>query len=70
MELGLTENDRHADEILDEGKDFQGDYGLRSLFVLVLVELQPTDALTLWNKYKEYISNDCLYLLRRDFSTL
>ena len=46
VELGLTENDKHADEILDEGKGMQGGYGLRSLFVMVLLELQPTDAFT------------------------
>ena len=47
VELGLTENDRHADEVLEEGRHMQGGYGLRSLFVMVLLELQPTDALAL-----------------------
>ena len=70
VELGLTENDKHADEVLEEGKAFQAGFGLRRLFVMILLELQPTDALTLWNKYKEYISEDCLYILRRDFTTL
>ena len=70
MELGLTENDKHADEVLEEGKAFQGRFGLRRLFAMILLELQPTDALILWNKYKKYISEDCLYILRKDFATL
>ena len=39
IELGLTENNRLANEILNKGKDFQGGYKLRSLFILVLVKL-------------------------------
>ena len=39
IELRLTENDKHTDEILDKSKDFQGGYRLRSLFVIVLLEL-------------------------------
>ena len=47
VEFGLTENDKHSDKVLDEGRHIQGGYGLRSLFVMVLLELQPTDALAL-----------------------
>ena len=70
VEFGLTENDKHSDEVLDEGRHIQGGYGLRSLFVMVLLELQPTDALALWDKYKEYISSDCIRILQRDFLSL
>ena len=70
IELGLTENDRYADEVLEEGRYMQGGYGLRSLFMIVLLELQPTDVLTLQDKYKEFISEDCLYILRRDLPRL
>lgn len=70
VELGLTENDKYTDKVLEEGSHMQGGYGLRSLFIIVLLELQPTDALALWNKYKEFISSDCIYILQRDFPTL
>jgi ATP-dependent DNA helicase PIF1 len=70
IELGLTENDRHTDEVLDEGRYIQEGYGLRTLFVMVLLELQPTDALTLWNKYKEFMSSDCIRILQRDIPGL
>ncbi len=68
--LGLIESDKNADEILDEGRHMQGGFGLRYLFVMVLLELQPVDHLVLWNKYKEFIASDCLYILRRDFQSL
>jgi hypothetical protein len=47
--LGLTESDKYADEILDEGRHMQGGFGLRYLFVMVPLELQPVDHLVLWN---------------------
>lgn len=70
VELGLTENDKHADKVLEEGRYMQGGYRLRSLFIIMLLELQPTDVLTLQNKYKEFIFKDCLYILRRDLLRL
>ena len=69
MERVLTESDRHCDEILDETQYFQAGRGLRSLF-MILLELQPTNARVLWDKYKEMISEDYLRVVKENFRTL
>lgn len=57
--LGLLDSDEEWDHCLREAATWQGGHQLRNLFVLLLLNCNPADALALWNNHVEHLSDDC-----------
>lgn len=49
---GLLQNDAEWDQTLEEAGAWQGGRCLRSLFVMILLNCDPSDPLDLWNKHR------------------
>lgn len=58
IERGLLTDDTTWDKTLQEAADYQSPSRLRELFVLILMECNPTSPRQLWNKFKYYMSED------------
>ncbi|XP_067131955.1 uncharacterized protein [Centruroides vittatus] len=63
--LGLLEDDRHLDSALEEAALCQTPHMIRELFAIILLFCQVSDPLCLWEKYKEYLSEDFKKQLER-----
>lgn len=63
--LGLLENDQHWDTTLAEASEACHPYQIRNLFAIILTTCSPSNPKMLWEKYKENLSEDILYQLRR-----
>jgi len=61
--LGLLEDDQHLYAAL-----CQSPHMIRDLFTIILVFCQVTDPLCLWDKFKEYLSEDFKIRLERQDS--
>lgn len=63
--LGLLESDNHWDLTLNEAIQTTFPKQLRSLFAVILTTCHPANPKELWNKYKDFISEDILRDRRR-----
>ena len=61
MERGLLRNDAEWDRCLQEAAYFQSGKQIRDLFALILSHCHQTNALLLWNNYKNVMTQDILY---------
>lgn len=61
--LGLLESDAHFDKCLGEAALWMTGSGLRELFSMIMVHNEPSDPLSLWNKHRLALQDDCTYLL-------
>ena len=52
-EMGLIDDDREFAECLQEASDFATASMLRTLFIGILIESQPTNPRSLWDKFKD-----------------
>ncbi|XP_025408974.1 uncharacterized protein LOC112682560 [Sipha flava] len=66
--LGLLEDDEHFYAALEETALCQSPHMIRDLFTIILVFCQVTDPLYLWDKFKEYLSEDFKIRLERQDS--
>lgn len=64
--LGLLEDDKHWDTTLEEAALCDSPLKLRELFTIMLVFCQLSDPLSLWEKYKESLSEDIKRQLERE----
>ncbi|RCN50729.1 hypothetical protein ANCCAN_03114 [Ancylostoma caninum] len=62
---GLLENDRHWDTTLAEACQTCFPSQLRTLFAIIITSCAPSNPQTLWEKYKESLSEDILREQRR-----
>lgn len=56
--LGLLEDDKHWDSTLEDAALCDSPYKLRELFTVMLVFCHLSDPLSLWEKYKDSLSED------------
>ncbi|XP_025421174.1 uncharacterized protein LOC112691234 [Sipha flava] len=66
--LGLLEDDENLYAALEEAALCQSPHMIRDLFTIILVFCQVTDPLYLWDKFKEYLSEDFKIRLERQDS--
>jgi len=66
--LGLLEDDEHLYTALEEAALCQYPHMIWNLFTILLVFCQVTDPLCLWDKFKEYLSEDFKIRLERQDS--
>ncbi|XP_076301721.1 uncharacterized protein LOC143219730 [Lasioglossum baleicum] len=64
--IGLLEDDKHWDTTLEEAALCDSPLKLRELFTIMLVFCQLSDPLSLWEKYKESLSEDIKRQLERE----
>src|SRR4030095_6936198 len=64
---GLLDSDDEWDICLGEASSFQTGHQLRQLFVTILLYNDPSDALGLFNRFQEQLSDDCRYRLQTYF---
>ena len=60
LALGLLENDRHWDQTLEEAAVSDSPRRMRDLFAVMLVFCQISDALSLWTKHRDSLSEDIM----------
>ncbi|CAE1250270.1 unnamed protein product [Acanthosepion pharaonis] len=60
LRLGLFEDDSHWDATMAEGALLKMPSALRHLYTTVLQMCQPTGPKSLWDKYKDFLSEDIL----------
>ncbi|XP_040197569.1 uncharacterized protein LOC120930449 [Rana temporaria] len=70
QKLGLLEGDQHWDNTLREAKLISLPDQIRNLFAIILTTCSPSNPNTLWEKYKEALSEDILAKTRRENPTL
>ncbi|GFV65927.1 ATP-dependent DNA helicase [Trichonephila clavipes] len=63
QELNLLENDAHWDTALDASNTDRPQQ-IRTLFAIILTTWFPSNPKHLWEKYKDYMSEDILHRLR------
>src|SRR5204863_1710589 len=63
----LLESDDEWDICLTEASSFQTGDQLRRLFVTILLYNSPTDPLSLFNRYRQHLSDDCRHRLETRF---
>ncbi|EIW71848.1 hypothetical protein TREMEDRAFT_27049 [Tremella mesenterica DSM 1558] len=63
--LGLLDDDRDLDECLTQAATYASGSQLRRLFVIILVENQPSSPADLWETHSMALSDDCVHLLRQ-----
>jgi hypothetical protein len=66
QKLGLLENDQHWDVTMSEASLSCFPAQLRALFAIILTTCAPSNPKTLWEKYKESMSEDVLRQARRE----
>ncbi|XP_071582444.1 uncharacterized protein [Temnothorax nylanderi] len=64
--LGLLEDDKHWDNTLEEAALCDSPFKLRELFTVMLVFCQLTEPLSLWEKYKDSLSEDITRQVERE----
>ncbi|GFX94828.1 ATP-dependent DNA helicase pif1 [Trichonephila clavipes] len=64
QELNLLENDAHWDTALDDASNTARPQQIRTLFAIILTTCFPSNPKDLWEKYKDYMSEDILHRLR------
>ncbi|GFW51147.1 ATP-dependent DNA helicase [Trichonephila clavipes] len=64
QELNLLENDAHWDTALADASNTARPQQIRTLFAIILTTCFPSNPKDLWDKYKEYMSEDILHRLR------
>jgi hypothetical protein len=70
QKLGLLEGDHHWDDTLREAESISLPEQIRNLFAIILTTCCPSNPYTLWEKYKEALSEDILRTVRRENPTL
>ena len=65
--LGLLENDDIWINTLENASQCDSPHILRTLFVVILVHCYPSDALCLWRKFANSLSEDITHKLRKQF---
>ncbi|GFX67502.1 ATP-dependent DNA helicase [Trichonephila clavipes] len=64
QELNLLENDAHWDTALADASNTARPQQIRTLFAIILTTCFPSNPEDLWEKYKDYMSEDILHHLR------
>ncbi|GFT37609.1 ATP-dependent DNA helicase [Trichonephila clavipes] len=64
QELNLLENDAHWDTALADAWNTARPQQIRTLFAIILTTCFPSNPKDLWEKYKDYMSEDILHRLR------
>lgn len=64
QQLGLLENDAHWDFTLQDASVSSSPYQIRMLFAIIISTCFPSNPLELWNKYKDFMTEDFLMRLR------
>ncbi|GFV18973.1 helitron_like_N domain-containing protein [Trichonephila clavipes] len=64
QELNLLENDAHWDTARDDASNTARPQQIRTLFAIILTSCFPSNPKDLWEKYKDYMSEDILHRLR------
>ncbi|GFR27274.1 ATP-dependent DNA helicase [Trichonephila clavata] len=65
QKLNLLENDAHWDISLADASDTAQPQQIRTLFSIILTTYFPANPKDLWEKYKDYMSEDILHRMRR-----
>jgi hypothetical protein len=68
--LGLLEGDHNWDDTLREAELISLPEQIRNLFAVILTTCSPSNPYTLWEKFKEALSEDILANVRRENPTL
>ncbi|GFS64754.1 ATP-dependent DNA helicase [Trichonephila clavipes] len=63
QELNLLENDAHWDTALADASNTARPQQIRTLFAIILTTCFPSNPKDLWEKYKDYMSEDILHRL-------
>ncbi|GFW51494.1 ATP-dependent DNA helicase [Trichonephila clavipes] len=63
QELNLLENDAHWDTALADASNSARPQQIRMLFAIILTTCFPSNPKDLWEKYKDYMSEDILHRL-------
>lgn len=58
LKLGLVDHDSLVTKCLDEAVEVQMPHALRRLFATVLIVLEPTNPVQLWNRYFNQLFED------------
>ncbi|GFW18545.1 ATP-dependent DNA helicase [Trichonephila clavipes] len=66
QELNLLENDAHWDTALADAWNTARPQQIRTLFAIILTTCFPSNPKDLWEKYKDYMSEDILHRLRAE----
>ncbi|GFX52334.1 ATP-dependent DNA helicase [Trichonephila clavipes] len=61
QELNLLENDAHWDTALADASNTAQPQQIRTLFAIILTTCFPSNPKDLWEKYKDYMSEDILH---------
>jgi hypothetical protein len=64
--LGLLADDDEWDNCLNEAVTFRSPSQLRDLFQVIILFCQPLDPYSLWDKYKDSISEDYIYRINTE----
>ncbi|GFV04882.1 ATP-dependent DNA helicase [Trichonephila clavipes] len=64
QELNLLENNAHWDTALADASNTARPQQIRTLFAIILTTCFPSNPKDLWEKYKDYMSEDILHRLR------
>ncbi|GFX64018.1 ATP-dependent DNA helicase [Trichonephila clavipes] len=64
QELNLLENDAHWDTALADASNTARPQQIHTLFAIILTTCFPSNPKDLWEKYKDYMSEDILHRLR------
>ncbi|KAF0758990.1 ATP-dependent DNA helicase PIF1-like [Aphis craccivora] len=64
--IGLLEDERHWDTTMEEAVLCGFPFKLRELFAIILIFCQLSDALSLWEKYKDSLSEDIRHRVELD----
>ena len=62
--LGLLADDKEWHDSLREASMFASSYALRTLFVIIITQSQPSDPFRLWDVFKDDLSDDKLHARR------
>lgn len=62
--LNLLENDAQWDLSLEDASSTSHPHQIRSLFAIILTTCSPSNPQNLWEKYKDFMSDDILFRLR------
>ena len=66
--MGLLEDDAHWEESLKEAAVSESASKMRDLFAIMIVYCQVADPISLWEKYKEYFTEDIFHRQQLEFS--
>ncbi|XP_024884832.1 uncharacterized protein LOC112462965 [Temnothorax curvispinosus] len=67
--LGLLEDDKHWDNTLEEAALCDSSFKLRELFTVMLVFCQFNEPMSLWEKYKDSLSEDITRQVERELQS-